>query len=373
MMSNSKTARVNGLDTLRSLAIVFVFLYHYNVFVAEKPDFGCLSSIGWVGVDLFFVLSGYLIGNPLFAGIVRGEKLSVRNFYARRALRTWLTFWVVLAAYFLFSSALGGKQSPPLWAFLTFTQNFGLQPGTNFSHAWSLCIEEQFYFVLPFFALAAARFGTQYGRAWIVLIALLAVGIVSRAVLWASYGREELGQLAGYYPKIYYATLCRFDEFLPGIAIALLKNFHPNIWRRVEKNGQIFLFLGFFAILTIFYAYFRFYYIEDYGYGYFMTVFGYSLIAGAFSLLVIAALSPISWLHRLRVPGAYRLAQWSYSIYLSHKAVGFVVQGYAKQAAPSPTATFFVTTALSLLVGFLLYRLVEAPCLAFRARHFPIQ
>jgi peptidoglycan/LPS O-acetylase OafA/YrhL len=367
-MPKPNATRVHGLDTLRALAISLVFLYHYRVFVGERPDFGGASVVGWVGVDLFFVLSGFLIGDPLFSGIARGEALSLKNFYARRAFRTWPTFWVVLAAYSLFPTALGGKHAPPLWTFLTFTQNFGLQPGTSFSHAWSLCIEEQFYFVLPFFALAAARFGVGRGRAWLVLFALLAVGIVSRAVLWTTYGREEMGQLTGYYPKIYYATLCRFDEFLPGIAIALLKNFHPNIWRRVERQGNALLVAGLAATGAMLFGASRFYYIEDYGYGGFMTIFGYSLIAGAFSLLVLAALSPTSWLHGACIPGAAPLARWSYSLYLSHKAVGFAVK---EHTALSPIATFFTTILLSLLVGFLLYRLVESPFLALRARWFP--
>ena len=127
--------RANGLDALRSLAITLVFVYHYRLFVGTEPNLGWPSVVGWVGVDLFFVLSGYLIANQLLAGLVRGERWSLKAFYARRALRTWPTFWVVLAAYFVFPAFMGGKTPPPLWTFLSFTQNFGLQPGTAFSHA----------------------------------------------------------------------------------------------------------------------------------------------------------------------------------------------------------------------------------------------
>ena len=72
--------RNHGLDTLRALAISLVFMYHYMVFVSGKPTFGWASEVGWVGVDLFFVLSGYLIGNQLFAGVARGEQLSLKAF-----------------------------------------------------------------------------------------------------------------------------------------------------------------------------------------------------------------------------------------------------------------------------------------------------
>src|ERR1700733_9746539 len=104
-----KTSRANGLDTLRALAIVLVFMYHYMVFVSREPTFGAASVVGWVGVDLFFVLSGYLSADQLLRGALQVQKLSLAAFYARRALRTWPVFWLVLAAYFVFPTALGGN------------------------------------------------------------------------------------------------------------------------------------------------------------------------------------------------------------------------------------------------------------------------
>ena len=362
--------RVHGLDTLRALAIILVFLYHYAVFVSKKPDFGWMSVSGWLGVDLFFVLSGYLIGNQLLSHRIKDPKFSLKDFYARRALRTWPVFWIVLTAYFVFPIALGGKDPPPLWAFLTFTQNFGLLPGTAFSHAWSLCIEEQFYLVLPLAFLAARRIGLRKTQIWVLLGALMAVGITSRGVLWASYGREDIGDIAGYYPKIYYATLCRFDEFLPGIALALLKNFDTSAWNKIICHGKTLFFVGIGFSILLFYSMTHFYYIEDYGYGFFLTTFGYSLAAIVFSILVASALSPSSWLYRVRIPGAYHLSLWSYSIYLSHKAVAHMVQKYAVPRALSPTATFLVISAVSVLVGALLHYLVEAPFLRLRNRYF---
>ncbi len=151
------TRRANGLDTLRAAAIALVFTYHYMVFVSREPTFGWLSTVGWVGVDLFFVLSSYLIANRIFSGIAKGWQLLLASFYARRALRTLPVFWVVLALYFIFPTVMGGKTPPPLWTFLTFTQNIPLQPGTAFSHAWSLCIEEQFYLLLPLILAAGVR------------------------------------------------------------------------------------------------------------------------------------------------------------------------------------------------------------------------
>lgn len=363
--------RSNGLDNLRALAIALVFTYHYMVFVSGEPTFGWISSVGWVGVDLFFVLSGYLIGNQLFSGLVARRELSLSRFYARRALRTWPVFWLVLAAYFIFPVALGGKPPPPLWKFLTFTQNYQLQPGTAFSHAWSLCVEEQFYLVLPLVALLAVNVGRSRAQAWLLLLALLVVGIAARWVLWNEYGLESTGKIDGYYPNVYYATLGRFDEFLPGIAVALVKNYHPLLWQRLIARGGALFGIGLAATVAVLYGVLNHYYIDDYGYPFFMSVFGYSCVAGSFSLLVASALSPHSPLQRIRVPGAYSVALWSYSIYLTHKPVGFILKGYMEPYDLQQPVQVLVVTAASIAVGAVLYRLVELPFMQLRDRGVP--
>ncbi len=371
MNTAARFNRANGLDTLRAAAITLVFMYHYMVFVSREPTFGWASTVGWVGVDLFFVLSGYLIASQIFAGIARGERLSPKAFYTRRALRTLPVFWVVLALYFLFPAVMGGRTPPPLWSFLTFTQNVNLQPGTAFSHAWSLCIEEQFYLVLPMVIVIGTRFASGRVQGWILIAALLTLGIAARILWWQATGTESTGRLPDYYPNVYYATLCRFDEFLPGVAVAMLKNFHKPAWERITRHGHAMLAAGAVCTAIMLYLAFNFYYIDNYGYGFFMTAFGYSLIAMAFAVLVIAALSPASWLYRIRIPGAYHIALWSYSIYLSHKAIAHILQQQLKAFELSNWAMVAAVTALSVLGGWLLYRLIEAPFMAIRDQRFP--
>jgi peptidoglycan/LPS O-acetylase OafA/YrhL len=361
------SSRANGLDTLRAAAIALVFMNHYMAFVSQQPTFGWGSVVGWTGVDLFFVLSGYLIANQIFAGLARGEALIPRLFYARRALRTLPAFWLVLALYFLFPAFMGGNTPPPLWRFLTFTQNLGLHGGTAFSHAWSLCIEEQFYLILPLVLLAGARASCHRSQGWTLIFALLLVGIVARTILWQSYGPNN----AGYYSHIYYATVCRFDEFLPGIAVAMVKNFHRPVWQRITRHGQLWLAIGTVAVATMLYCVDRFYNVDGYGYTFFMTAAGYSLNAMAFALLVVAALSPNSWLARIRIPGAYHVALWSYSTYLSHKAVQIVLARELQPLNLPPGVLPCIIIVTAVLVGALLYWLVESPFMALRDRWFP--
>jgi peptidoglycan/LPS O-acetylase OafA/YrhL len=370
---STTSPRFDGLDTLRAVAILLVFAYHYRVFVSGEPDFGWVSTVGWTGVDLFFVLSGYLIGNQLLSGVTKGKSLSLRAFYLRRLLRTLPNYYVVLALYFTLPTLMGGRTPPPLWRFLTFTQNLWLQPGTAFSHAWSLCIEEQFYVVLPLVIVGALHFGRSLSKqvAWFALAGLMVAGVTLRCVLWFRYGLEEGGTVEGYYPNIYYSSFCRFDEFLPGVAIAMLKNLHPELWKRVTDRGGATLGAGVLATAVLFALLARVYYIDGYGYGFAMTGFGYSLVACAFALLVVAALSPGSLLYRVRVPGAAPLAAWSYAIYLTHKPLAHIAREQLKPWGLGSGATVAIIAALCLLGGWLLYRFVETPFMRLRDRYHP--
>lgn len=92
---------LNGLDHLRAFAILFVFLYHYQFF--GHPDWEKnISQFGWTGVDLFFVLSGYLIAGQLFASIKRNAPIHLHEFFIKRFFRIIPAYLVMLALYSLF-------------------------------------------------------------------------------------------------------------------------------------------------------------------------------------------------------------------------------------------------------------------------------
>jgi len=337
-------------------------MYHYMVFVSGVPTFGPASVVGWVGVDLFFVLSGYLIADQIFSGIARGKQFSPKAFYARRALRTLPAFWVVLSFYFIFPTIMGGATPPPLWRFLTFTQNWGLHDGTAFSHAWSLCIEEQFYFVLPLTVLLGVWDIRNRTRGWALLIILLAIGLATRTVRWLTDGPSA---------HIYYSTLGRFDEFLPGVAVAFLKNFHGALWDRILRRGQSALAIGAMMTAAMLCAFYHRHFTANETYMFFLAALGYSLLAMAFAVLVVAALCPNSWLYRIRIVGAYHIALWSYSIYLSHKAIAYIVKGQIVRWDLPPVVMLVLITLACVASGALLYRFVEVPFMAIRSRRFP--
>ena len=112
-MPHSKPDRLHGLDTLRAIAIVVVILFHAYTFgpAALHP----IASFGWMGVDLFFVLSGYLIGTQLLRPYTRGQRPSLISFYWRRSIRVLPAYWVVLALYFLWPAWRESPHLSPLW------------------------------------------------------------------------------------------------------------------------------------------------------------------------------------------------------------------------------------------------------------------
>lgn len=367
-MTSPRSTRLHGLDTLRALAVTLVVLHHYTLFVSnDDHTFGWVGQVGWVGVDLFFALSGYLIGNQIFAALRTEAGLSLQAFYARRLLRTLPNYLVVLALYVLWPAV--GEDAPlaPLWRYLSFTQNLGLAPGTAFSHSWSLAVEEQFYLLLPALALFGAALGLRIRSAWIFIACVIVTGMLLRARLWSVHVDAHKYGIYFYYKLIYYSSLCRLDELVAGVALALVKNRHPGLWTRITAHGNRTLLAG-LAVTGL-----TCWLFLDNRYGLAATVFGYPLLGFGFGLLILASLSQRSLLRDLRVPGAGPLALWSYAIYLTHRAIGEIAAPPLQKLGygPQTPLAIGILLALSVLAGWALYRLVETPFMALRERYVP--
>ena len=176
--------RLPGLDLLRAVAISWVMAYLASSFNLISRDHW-IAKFGWMGVDLFFVLSGFLIAGQLLRPWALGHQPNYSRFFVRRLLRTLPAYLAVVALYFLFPILRERPVIQPLRQFLMFTQNFGYvpDPPKAFSHAWSLCVEEQFYLLFPIIvAILAVR--PRPTRVVGVFIAVLIVGIVIRGYLW---------------------------------------------------------------------------------------------------------------------------------------------------------------------------------------------
>ena len=128
--------RAIGPDILRGIAILLVMSWHMP-WAEYPPLFQHIKDFGWLGVDIFFVLSGYLIGTELLKPVQAGQMPDLRVFYLKRAFRILPVFWLILALYVLFPVLQERESLSPLWRYLTFTLNFGLNAKTfgTFTHA----------------------------------------------------------------------------------------------------------------------------------------------------------------------------------------------------------------------------------------------
>ncbi len=356
--------RQPGLDLLRALAIIVVVIYHAALFGFKLP--GRVDRFGWIGVDLFFVLSGYLIGGQLLAPLTRDRRMNLGRFFARRALRIMPAYLVVLAIYFLLPSWREySEMSQPLWKFLLSVQNIGLHGGTAFSHAWSLAVEDQFYLALPFLLLFLCR----RPRAAVLVPCLLVVsGIVLRAFLAAQNSSVDGGvSFRGFQAWIYYPTWTRLDPLVFGVALGAIEKFRPEWWQRLMETA---VWLWVPALVLIVFGLWL-------GEGNYLTItactWQFPLIALGMAALLICAVSPRLFFRRVAIPGAAFVASIAYSAYLIQKVViRFGEQFCARHNIALTSGPALICVELCVYVAAtILFFTVERPFLQLRHRIAP--
>ncbi len=356
--------RQPGLDLLRALAIIVVVAYHAALFGFKLP--GRVDRFGWIGVDLFFVLSGYLIGGQLLSALARDQRINLGRFFNRRALRIMPAYFVILAVYFLLPSWREySDMAQPLWKFVLSAQNIALHGGTAFSHAWSLAVEDQFYLALPFLLLFLYR---RPHAAVIISCVIILGGIALRAFLAAQYPSVNGGvSFRAYQAWIYYPTWTRLDPLVYGVALAAIEKFRPNWWRRIISCAH---WLWLPALGLIAYA---LYLGETDHLTVTACVWQFPLIAVGMAALLVCAVSPRFPLCRIAIPGAAFIASIAYSAYLIQK---FVINGVERFCT---NHNIDLTSAPALLgvelcvyvAATLLFFSVERPFLQLRRRIAP--
>jgi peptidoglycan/LPS O-acetylase OafA/YrhL len=309
--------RQPGLDLLRALAIIVVVIYHAGIMGFPMP--GRLDRWGWIGVDLFFVLSGYLIGGQLLAPLARDRRINLGRFFARRALRIMPAYFVVLAVYFLLPPLREyPEMSQPLWKFLLSVQNIALHGGTAFSHAWSLAVEDQFYLCLPLILLFVNRWRPA---ALIIPCVIIFGGILLRTILAYQNLGETGVSFRGFQACIYYPTWTRLDPLVFGVALAAIEKFRPHWWHRLI-NCALWLWLPGLAVIA-----YALYLGEGDYINVAASIWQFPLIALGMAALLVCAVSPRLFFRRVAIPGAAFIASIAYSAYLIQKLViHFVAQ-----------------------------------------------
>ena len=303
--------RAPGLDTLRASAIVAVMSFHMIAVLPE--NWTVVTQFGWMGVDLFFVLSGYLIGSQLLLPYANGERPSILQFYRRRFFRILPAYLVVVTLYACWPAWREARGFGPVWKFLTFTENFLFDPhNRSFSHVWSLCVEEHFYLVLPL--LVAAMMLKPSARRTVVLIGgLMGGGIAFRGVAMMHHW--------DFYKFIYYPTHMRLDGLLVGVSLALVKVFRPEWWATGKRRGHAAFFSGLALVAAVMWAFRDEGMGRETGWPEWGMIFGLPVLAIGLGLIVASSLSENGWLSRWRLPGAQAIATLAYGLYMTHKAI----------------------------------------------------
>ncbi|MBI3234854.1 MAG: acyltransferase [Bacteroidetes bacterium] len=311
--------KLYGLDHLRALSIIFVFLFHYFILSGGKPEWlPNFAKFGWTGVDLFFVLSGFLISSLLFVQINQGENISFKQFFLKRFFRIVPAFLFTVGLYFCFPFFREKESLPPLWKFLTFTQNLGLnlKDFGTFSHGWSLCVEEHFYLLLPIILILLQSTKLIKKSYWLLITLFLfgfAIRIYSYNQLYVP-NIEDGNSWLYWYKYIYYPTYNRLDGLLMGVSIAGIYQFLPTLWNKISKYGNLFILLSLCVLSGA-------YFVCENQMTYNASIFGFPLIAIGYGFMVIGAVSPTSFLYKWNSKVTTFIAALSYALYLTHKGV----------------------------------------------------
>jgi peptidoglycan/LPS O-acetylase OafA/YrhL len=365
-------SRSQRLDVLRLVAVLLVLGNHM-----QPPPADCNSALrsaaeawsrgGWVGVDLFFVLSGFLVSGLLFQEHQRRKTISAKNFLIRRGFKIYPGFWVLIA--FTVIAALTFNPPPPhapgllvkTATELLFVQNYG---AGLWNHTWSLAVEEHFYFSLAILLtlLARRRETEPFAGIPILFVTIAAVSLILRI------------KRAGALPYAHITHLCpshlRMDSLFAGVLLSYVHHYRRSWLVRLARGRRALLLLAGCAAFLPAFLWAR----ETTP---FLYTFGFSLfyLGGGCVLIAMLGSEPPGPQRALAIP-AY-LGARSYSIYLWHMpvAIWLVPRILATLELFGLHAAWIVYLLIYVLVslgfGVFMSILVEVPMLSVRERLFP--
>lgn len=357
-MSNAAHIRAPGLDAMRACAALLVVCAHARIFFyGLAPDLTPILFYAGLGVDLFFVLSGFLVGGLLIDAARPGLRW-IPHFWMRRWWRTLPSFYLFLLVNLLLARWLQG-QWPDAWAHVLFVQNLAWPHPAFFPEAWSLAIEEWFYLLAPLLFAAFALTAAAPRRVLAVAIALIVLGTLLR---WGWVLRFDPAWDAG----VKKLAVLRVDAVAWGLLGAAALRLWPqrlHAWRQVLAAAGI-------AVLVFGAALF------------FSVDIDHSVIARvvAFAINGLGSVLLLPWLIHWQLSSnplparvVAKLALWSYALYLVHLPIMRVWQWVWAMPATWSMAwlqsTSFVVLSIAAAAG--VYIVFERPVMRLRERVLP--
>lgn len=330
--------RYQSMDFLRSAAIILVLLAH-SVLSYGAPSFLAPLQLGGTGVDLFFVLSGWLLGSQLFKEIDRSGRIDVMRFWSRRWLRTFPAYYCILVLTVVQRYLTKDNIEFP-WGYFIFVQNYQ-HPLEFFSISWSLCVEEQFYLLIA--PVLAVSIGLKRGATLLLLVGALLTPCVLR--MFGFYSSDE-------------ETHVRIDGCVMGVLLAFVHARYREAWNKLAE------WAGWMALLGL--SIYVFAYLSRFRHWGVLSNPDKLLLAFIFGSWVLVANANEKWRSSLSIPGAYYVATRSYSLYLLHPEVMAILRRFSN-LIPFPIY-FLLCVAGGLLISEVLYRTVEYPAMRLRER-----
>ncbi len=342
-----------GIDALRAIAVLAVFLYHAGI--------GWMPG-GFLGVDVFFVISGYLITSLLLSEFRRGGHVNLWKFWLRRARRLLPAVGVLIAVSMVVAAVLVPEQMPQLrgdaisslgyfanWHFIFEHQSYfdQFQRPSLFRHLWSLSVEEQFYLFWPLlFAAGMSLFGRRR-----LLAGVLAGALASVALAWILF---EPGAATS---RVYYGTDTHAVGLLAGVALALV--WDPSGLRRGPPGRWAGSLLDAVGVIAIGFVLLSFLRVHDYDLALYHG--GYLWLALFVALLIAVLAHPAARLGGLLArPPVVWLGLRSYSFYLWHWPVLVLTRPGIDVSMPKGVLIPLQLLAV-LALSDLSYRYVERP------------
>jgi peptidoglycan/LPS O-acetylase OafA/YrhL len=298
---------IESLDGLRGIAILLVFFYHYLPRNLHNP-LSWMASIGWSGVDLFFVLSGFLITGILYD--TRESSNFFRVFYARRALRLFPLYFFVVSIVLFVAALLHITISWVAIPFYIYGANIMLMvrggvpnftPYFQCIHFWSLSLEEQFYSLWPLVLFFVRKRRT--------LMKICAGGMLGALVF-----RIVLTRLHASTWALYAQLPARMDALLAGAILALAQRGpRPDAWR--SRSKLYMLMGGCLLILALLFIWARSLFLDSGE----MTSWGYSVFAVLYTCILALALIPGTVPNLVGRASVLRFfGRYSYGLYVWH-------------------------------------------------------
>ncbi|MFC5480075.1 acyltransferase family protein [Massilia suwonensis] len=358
-------SRIFGLDALRALAVLLVLVGH--TLAHQKPPAWIQwfwGAQGSLGVEIFFVLSGFLIGRILLKQLVANKLNNLRDltqFLSRRWARTLPLYFAFLLIYFRFDYTGMGNMVTHA-PFFVFLQNFAWQPIRFFEHSWSLAVEEWFYLLFPLLLLIAHKLTRSVDRAfWIAGTLFLVLPLLGR--MWQVHRVSDWNDFNNLVRMV---VACRLDSIFIGVLMAYLSVCHARWFKFVGQLAPI----GIGALLVI-----AFYFACG-APGLPNQAVSQALLFPVISLM-IATLLPgaIEW-HGIDNGYLDRFivftSKISYSLYLGHIAMLTLVNsalemyGVAVAGRLQTLAIYLVYFAFYYSFAFITYHAIEQPYLKLR-------